>query len=132
MNPLVRRPSICPHVQHLPEKLADPGLIGRLLEGLCGTGLLMVRCLWLLFRLLTLLLSDSWYSRSSSISSDDSDSDRWRHKASLRSTSIWSFRCSLMFSSRMLFSSATNCWVAFCAFSRFARRRTISERKVRM
>lgn len=132
MKPLVRRPSSWPQVQQRPEKLADPGLIGRLLDGLCGTGLLIVRCRWLLFRLLTLLFSDSWYSRSSSISSEDSDSDRWRHSASRRSTSICSFRCSLMFSSRILFSSATNCCVAFCAFSRFERSCTISERRVRM
>ena len=35
----------------------------------------------------------------------DSDSDRWRHKASRRSISIWRRRCSRRFSSRMCFSS---------------------------
>ncbi len=46
---------------------------------------------------------------SSSISRLDSLSDKWRHKASRRSISIWSFLWSRRFSSRICFSSWTYC-----------------------
>lgn len=53
---------------------------------------------------------------SSSISSEDSLSDRWRHSASRRSTSCWSFLCKRIFSSLMCFSSKAN----RCIFSLFS------------
>lgn len=110
---LARRLTSCPHAW---QRVSPPGLIGRLL-----------------------LLPDanadtfSLNNRSSSNSRDDSDSDRWRERASRRSTSCCSFRCSRLFSSRMHFSSWAKCWdfswFSFAAAAKLVRSWSTSERR---